>query len=102
SELRDLLGSTLSREDRGVRPAVRTRPGKEVFQYLGTLQRPRQLGLVSAEGRVIYDFRTNRVRFGDDGLRPPADLAAGDEVRFVELVRWWERMILARSTRDDP
>lgn len=100
ADLRDLIGAALSRPERGPRPVVRTRAGKDVFQYLGTPRRPRQIGFVTSDGRTIYDFRTNRVRFGDGAWQRPDDLVERAEDRFLELVRFWERMVLARQAGD--
>ena len=97
-ELRDLIASALADGDRTDRPSVGTRAGKDVFQYLGTLSRPRQIGLVTAEGRTIFDFRTNRVRLGEGPWQRPDALDEAGAARFVGLVRMWERMMVARST----
>lgn len=96
-ELRDLIASALADGERGTHPSVSSRPDKGVFQYLGTLPRPRQIGFVSGEGRTIYDFRTDRVRFDGGGWQRPDALDGEAAARYVELVRLWERMLLART-----
>lgn len=96
-ELRDLIASALADGERAATPSVSMRADKGVFQYLGTLPRPRQIGFVGLAGRTIYDFRTNRVRFGDGPWRRPEALERDAAARFVELVRVWERMMVAKS-----
>jgi hypothetical protein len=96
-EIRDLMGAALGGSEPQTRPWVTTRSGKHVFQYLGTLSRPRQIGFVGAEGRTIYDFRSNRVRFGDGAWQHPEAVAGAEAARFVELVRLWERMMSAKG-----
>jgi hypothetical protein len=96
SEIRRVIGSALETSGSTV-PAVRQNPDKNVFQYLGVIERPAQIGFVRLSGRVVYDFRSNRVRFGGPWRRP-ADLQGTEAQQFLALVRTWERMVLARLT----
>jgi hypothetical protein len=93
-ELRDAIGAALRAE--GVAPEI-TRDGtKRVFQYLGNLRRSRQIGFVTAHGRVIYDFHDKRFR-GRDEWRDPEELEGDDRQLFLDLVHTWEQMAVARA-----
>jgi arylsulfatase A-like enzyme len=98
SDLRDAIGGALS-ADPALRPVPRvTKPdGRTIFQYLGTIDRPRQIAFLRAEGRTIYDFRTRRVSIRAGGWRRPEDLDPAARRQFEALVQFWERMMLARS-----
>lgn len=70
-------------------------PDGPVFQYIGTLDRPAQIGTVETGGRrTVYDFDTGDVRFDDAPPRlyaalPPAARARADAlIRLWELERW--------------
>jgi arylsulfatase A-like enzyme len=87
SDLRDAIGSALASADQNAPPRLVDRPDQPVFQYLGTIDRPRQIALRTREGSLVYDFRT--------GIAAPAQAE-----RITTLVRWWERMIVARSSNE--
>ena len=77
-------------------PRLVKRPEKTVFQYLGRIDRPRQIASASANSRMVYDFRTGRVQTGGAWIRP--DTLAGSEAGdFVRLITTWERMVQARA-----
>jgi hypothetical protein len=96
SELRPALLAALEAPDGAARPTTRPRRGPPIFQYLGDLARPRQLAFLLPDGRFIYDFRSGRVKAGAaDWLRPDELPKAGQE-KFLELVRFWERIQLTR------
>ena len=103
AELRDAIAAGL-RANGSAAPTVTTRNGKDVFQYLGSITKPRQIGFVSTRGRVVYDFRSGRVRMEQGGWRPPTELQGQEAERFQSLIRLWERMRLAakpeRGTAD--
>ena len=81
----------------GRAPVVRPSASRMVFQYLGTIERPAQIAFTRPESRVLYDFRTRRVETSGAGPRRPEDLAPEERAGFLDLVRTWERMMLARS-----
>jgi arylsulfatase A-like enzyme len=89
--------------DRALREGIHDAPeltspeGKEVFQYLGNLPRPRQIAVRRIDARTTYDFRTRRVRFGDGAWRPVETLTRSERADFLRLVHTWERMMLARG-----
>ncbi len=62
ADLRGAIVAALARPADGGRPSFRACPGRTVFQYLGTLQRPRQIAFTGASGRLIYDVREHRVQ----------------------------------------
>ena len=103
SDLRGAIGDALSRDAiEGMKPRVSSDPGKTVFQYLGTIQRPRQLGFASARGRLVYDFRDRRVLYEDGTSRHPDDLSPEAAAPWLRLVHFWERMMLARASHLQP
>jgi arylsulfatase A-like enzyme len=100
SELRDQIAAALSAGGSGGPGPRLARPaGKVVFQYLGNINRPRQIGFVDGDARTIYDFRRQRVLLPGSSWRRPEQLGPDERLRFLELVHAWERMMLARSAR---
>jgi hypothetical protein len=98
SDLRDALRAALSRSwNEGERPSLQQDAGKRVFQYLGTLRRPRQIGFVTVAGRTLYDFPSGRARVGAGDWRRPADLTPDERGAFEALAHTWERMAAARA-----
>ena len=101
AQLRWALGDALRRDPGGrVRPVLATRDGG-VFQYLGGLVRPRQIGLRHGTRLVTYDVRDRRAV-----LREPADApevvlegAGTEETGLPGTIRLWERMRLAAARR---
>jgi hypothetical protein len=107
ADLRGAIIGALSRDGDAFStpPHVISDPTKEIFQYLGNIPRPRQIGFMSAGGRLVYDFRDRRV-IRDDGTVVRVDSLAEDAAaRLRRLVQYWERMKLARGAagelRDD-
>lgn len=98
-ELRGALGRALQVPPNvAAVPRMRDAPDKEVFQYLGSLNRPRQIAFLKNDGRTLYDFRTGRAKLrGGEWLRP-VDLPAPDREEFLRLIHEWERMMLARRS----
>lgn len=97
ADLRNAIDAGLAAEPEAAPvPVLRTTPSKEVFQYLGTFERPRQIALTGMNGRIIYDFRAAQVQTLDREWRRPEALEAPAKQEFVRLVQTWERMILAR------
>jgi arylsulfatase A-like enzyme len=97
-ELRDAIGAALSRDPAdGDDPRLFPVPGKEVFQYLGNIHRPRQIALASGDGRLIYDFRSRLVHMPGGAVHRASGLDGDAPVPFLQLVHYWERMMLARA-----
>jgi hypothetical protein len=97
ADLRDDLRAALSREDGAQRPSVRREAGGRVFQYLGSLERPAQIGFVTTSGRTIYDFRADRFLGPDGAWTAPAQLVGPARAAFLELLHYWERMMVAQA-----
>jgi glucan phosphoethanolaminetransferase (alkaline phosphatase superfamily) len=96
SELRPALLAALSEPDQARLPRARPRGDAPVFQYLGDLARPRQLAFLGPRGRFIYDFRSRRAKAPAGDWLPPDQLPKGERESFLALVRFWERVQLAR------
>ena len=56
-------------------------PETTVFQYLGNLRRPRQIGTITGATRTLYDFRTGLARMGDADWRHPDELSPARTTR---------------------
>jgi hypothetical protein len=67
-----------------------------VFQYLGSIHRPAQIGFAGLDTRFTYDFRSRAVRAGRSPWRRVEDLSAEEAATCLKLVRTWERMMIAR------
>jgi hypothetical protein len=93
--LNDALTGTLALD---VRPVVDTSRDVRVFQYLGPLETPGQIGWLTTEGQLTYDFRTNRVGLWGSIVRPEA-LVGEPQRTFTDLVHLWESMQLAAAAR---
>jgi arylsulfatase A-like enzyme len=97
-DLRHALGEAMSEPEGTLAPLVASRPGKAVFQYLGNLDRPRQIAFATGSTRRIFDFRTHRYQEdGGDWIRPE-DLRGASSEQYLELVRYWERVTRATGT----
>ena len=76
-----------------------------MFQYLGSLDMPGQIGWLSANGRFTYHFRSNRVGLWDVTVKPE-DLIGEPLRAFTDLLHYWESIQLAlartHTPEDDP
>ena len=97
SDLRDAIVTTLA-SGRAAKSPVQAQTKKQVFQYLGTFERPRQIGLKAPDGRIVFDFRTGKVCVDEQPCVPVARLDSAHHETFLGLVRTWESMVLARAT----
>jgi hypothetical protein len=95
-ELRDAISAALRAE--GSDPQIAQDARKRVFQYLGTVRRPRQIGFLTTAGRVIYDFHENRFKVRDE-WRHLGELEGADRQLLLDLVHTWERIAVARTSR---
>jgi glucan phosphoethanolaminetransferase (alkaline phosphatase superfamily) len=99
-DLRDAIDRALrTAPDAAARPRIDDGGDRGVFQYLGTLDRPRQIALLTARGRMIYDFRNRQFQPLSGIWKQPDALAANERDAFLALVHQWERMVLARRAR---
>jgi arylsulfatase A-like enzyme len=97
SDLRDAIGRALSGGTPTAAPVVRDGGAKRVFQYLGIVDRPRQIALRGRDGRISYDFRSRQVCLEARPCRPASGLDTAERARFHDLVHYWESMVVARS-----
>jgi hypothetical protein len=95
SDLRDAIGNALAGANPP--PQARTLAGGEVFQYLGTINRPRQIALRDSAGLVVYDFRTRQLQIRGGQWQAAERATGSDHADLVRLVEYWERMMLARA-----
>ena len=95
AELRDAIVRALG-QGTG-RPNVVRPAGKRVFQYLGTIDRPREIALTSVSSRTTFDLRSRRARFDRGDWHPLSDLSEADRSRVLEVVHFWERLRLAQT-----
>ena len=98
SDLRGAIGEALATAAPQAMPSARVDNSKNVFQYLGVLDRPGQIGLIGAASRITYDFRSGRVCVDDQPCAPAAHVGEPQQSRYLELIRRWESMIVARAT----
>lgn len=78
------------------KPRLLPTEDRKVFQYLGTVSRPRQIAFLEAGGRIIYDFRNQRIQLRGRSWQNPAQLDGVGREQFLGLIHYWERMSLAR------
>ena len=97
SDLRDAVNAAMAQFAGTDAPRLTARPDKSVFQYLGRIDRPREIAFATETSRTIYDFRTGRVRVGDGDWARPGALDGRAASEFQRLVNTWERMVLARG-----
>lgn len=95
-ELRDTIRQALSRTAADALPRLISSGDKVVFQYLGNIDKPRQIALVSAAGRTIHDFRTGRATAPGAMSIRPQELHEEASVFLARVIQLWERMMLAR------
>lgn len=97
SDLRSLMNAAMTeRAHIGERPTVHHSREARVFQYLGTLDTPAQIGWMTASGSLTYDFRSERVSIWD-AVVSPRDLTGQPKRMFQELVYTFESILLART-----
>jgi len=99
SDLRDDIRAAMAAAPGA--PSLRADPAREVFQYLGTVDQPAQIGLAGLDRQLVYDFRTNLVSAGTSPWKHAEALAPADHEVFLRLIRMWERMILAKRGGGD-
>ena len=100
SELRDAIGDALRADDFSGIATASENPSKLVFQYLGNPDRPRQIALTGSRGaRAIFDFRSRKYRDDQIAWTHPEQLPPDASKRFLSLVQFWERLMLAQDGR---
>ena len=99
--LRHAIRAALEREP-GSPPVVKLRHGRVVFQYLGRLERPKQISLTGTSKRTIYDFRTGLFRSRAGRWRHPDELGPEEVQDFLQLVWRWESMLVRGQSLLNP
>jgi hypothetical protein len=104
ADVRQAIWDALARlPDGEARPDFSRTATAAVFQYLGSVDRPREIGLLDPNGRTVYDFRSNRIRLpGAGGWQRPDRLTGAEAGSFLGLVRRWEGMMVARARAAPP
>jgi glucan phosphoethanolaminetransferase (alkaline phosphatase superfamily) len=97
SDLRDAIDAAMAAAPGSDAPRLVSRPDKTVFQYLGRIDKPREIAFASDAARTMYDFRTRRVRVADGAWVRPEALTGNAAPEFQRLIRTWERMMIARA-----
>ncbi len=67
TDLRDAIRAAMTADDPRRAATVVRDPARAVFQYLGSIDRPAQIGHVTLGGRALYDFRTRRAQIEGGG-----------------------------------
>ena len=96
-DLRDAVRDALAAWTPDARPDRLRDPRTTVFQYLGTMDRPAQIAFTGLATQVAFDFRTGLAHTAGGSWRRVTDLGPQDTSAVVGLIRFWERMKLARS-----
>jgi arylsulfatase A-like enzyme len=100
-DLRPAIGAAMrTPASASAQPGRRGRAEREVFQYLGTVNRPRQIALRGSVASTVFDFRTRQLQIRGGGWRRPEALRGQERSEFLRLVHFWERIMLARHTHD--
>jgi glucan phosphoethanolaminetransferase (alkaline phosphatase superfamily) len=97
SDLRDLLRNGLSSPDAGAGPTIAPDPARQVFRYLGRLDRPGAVGFTGLRSQLVYDFRDRKVRRDDGSWRGTDELSEAERTQWLDLVTTWERMVVAAN-----
>jgi membrane-anchored protein YejM (alkaline phosphatase superfamily) len=97
ADVRDAISAALARDVLDTRPAFQDcGRDRHVFQYLGSLDRPRAIAWTANGRRVIWDFRQYRARFDEGPWLRERDLDEEGRRVVGALVHAWERMRLAQ------
>ncbi|MGQ0793004.1 MAG: sulfatase-like hydrolase/transferase [Deltaproteobacteria bacterium] len=103
-EIRWILHRALENPDGGYRGQAIADENKRVFQYLGFMRRPNQIALASSKGRILYDFRRNRILTSDDkwSAFDAESLDAETYREAAELIHTWEACQIYSSPKSAP
>jgi hypothetical protein len=103
SDLRDVVWQALTREaGADERPTVLPDTSRRVFQYIGTFEKPTQIGFVTLKERVSVHMVNLQARFGSGPWRDLSALSPGDRHRCQETIYFWERAKIERKRAGVP
>lgn len=96
-DLRSAIVNALSREDttQDAKPRLTFDSTKVVFQYLGNIARPGQIGFAGGGERLVFDFRQRRQT--GPGPEARADAENTEPAALHRLIHFWERLVLAAA-----
>ena len=97
SDLRALFRNGLSSPAAASGPTLEQDPNRQVFRYLGRLDRPGAVGFTGLTTQLVYDFRDRQVRRDDGSWRGTDGLTGDERARWLDLVNTWERMVVAAA-----
>ena len=98
SDLRQAINLALVDGTGTDQPSQHRSTSARVFQFVGSPETPRQIGWMTPNGSITYDFRSERISVWD-GEVTERDLIAGPRRLFQELVHSWERLLLAGRSK---
>ncbi len=92
SEIRWILQRTLQAPKNAGPGRAILDNNKHVFQYIGYLRRPRQIGLAGIDGRILYDFKRGRILTADGKWHPLniQSLGIKSHKEATSLIHTWE------------
>lgn len=93
ADLRGLLLGSLD-EAPSNHPDFQVEPGRRLFQYLPSLDRPQRIAWRTADDATIYDFELGHA------YRENGDPLPNDDPEVVDLVHAWERLRVEDSADD--
>ena len=72
---------------------------KKQFVLTGSLEQPRQIGWLSKNDLIAYDFKTGRAQFGENGswLKLDKALKEAKGEHLKTLINYWESLRAARA-----
>lgn len=93
SQMRHALNLALEQAGENSSPVLRENPMAQIFQYMGDVRSPSQIAFRGINGRVIYDFRTDRVQISN-WWKHPSELTNEEFSAFKKLVNFWESVVI--------
>ncbi len=104
-EIARVVVESVNQGSAGAPLAFHDDPGKFVFELTGLLESPRQLGLISRDNLLEYDFKTDLWKAAPEGPYVRGrNVGAGAprQAEFLQLVRRWESERILRARQGAP
>ncbi len=98
-ELGQILLNSVFSEKRPSPTAMIPDQSKKQFVLTGSLEQPRQIGWLSKNDLIAYDFKTGRAQFGENGSWLKLDKALKEPKgeHLKTLINYWESLRAARA-----